>query len=80
MPDQFIVNAALATKNNPTGHSLRTMVIAVCHRLSLAWQIRGERRKLAGLSDQALHDIGITPTEANAESSRRFFDMPANRQ
>ena len=49
------------------------------HRLALAWQIRGERRKLAGLSDQALHDIGIGRGQAHTESRRGLFDLPNNR-
>ena len=36
-----------------------------------------QRRALARLDDAALDDLGITREEANAESRRRFWDLPA---
>lgn len=42
--------------------------------LSLARQ----RRALARLDDRALHDIGITRSEAQSEAKRPVWDAPEN--
>lgn len=48
--------------------------------LVLALRVRAERRQLAGLSDEALADIGITRAEAMMEASRPLMDVPAHRK
>lgn len=35
-----------------------------------------ERHRLAALSDDALHDIGISRTQARREAARPFWDLP----
>lgn len=46
--------------------------IRVLNLLALARQ----RRRLAGLDDRALEDIGVTRAQANAEANRPFWDAP----
>lgn len=48
--------------------------------LRAALQIRRERRALAGLSDGALNDIGLTRAEARSEARRPLWDVPARRR
>lgn len=48
--------------------------------LVLALRIQAERRQLAGLSDEALADIGITRGEAMREAGRPLMDIPAHRK
>ncbi len=48
--------------------------------LVLALRVRAERRQLAGLSDEALADIGITRTAAMREAERPLMDVPAHRK
>lgn len=48
-------------------------------RLGLAAQIYRERQALAGLSDEALRDIGIDRISAEMEAARGLLDLPANR-
>lgn len=37
-----------------------------------------QRRALRQLDDAALHDIGVTRSQANAEANRSFWDVPAH--
>lgn len=48
-------------------------------RLTLAFQIRQERRELQSLSASRLQDIGIERHIADQESRRSMFDIPSNR-
>lgn len=54
------------------------LVEAVSH-LQLLDDIRRERRVLATLDDRMLRDLGIDQATAQHESSRRWWDVPANR-
>ena len=47
--------------------------------IHLAWQVRRERNKLAGLSRCELADMGIHPGDAELEAQRRRFDLPKSR-
>lgn len=38
-----------------------------------------ERRALANLDEDALEDLGLTRKQADTESQRHFWDIPANR-
>ncbi len=46
----------------------------------LVLRIRRERYQLADMSDDRLHDIGITRTAANREAARELFDIPQERR
>lgn len=45
---------------------------------ALAFEVRGERRRLLGMHDGMLKDLGLTGI-AEAEASRRFWDIPLER-
>lgn len=47
-------------------------------RLPALFAARRERRRLADMPDHLLRDIGLTREQANAEASRRLWDVPAN--
>lgn len=43
-----------------------------------AWiSVARERARLACLSDEALHDLGLDADAARAEAARPFWDLPA---
>lgn len=42
-------------------------------------RVASERRRLAGLSDRQLRDIGIDDLAAAREASRPFWDLPRGR-
>lgn len=48
--------------------------------LSLAdiFELRRQRKALAGLTDRELRDIGITQYDVEQEVSRSAFDVPCN--
>jgi len=52
---------------------------SIWQRLRTTFLVMSERRALAGLSDEALKDIGVDRGQANREASRPVWDMPANR-
>lgn len=54
-------------------------LVEVVSRLQLLDDIRRERRMLATLDDRMLRDLGIDQATADHESSRRWWDVPANR-
>lgn len=47
-------------------------------RLRAILSIRGQRRRLRELRDDALDDIGITRRAAEREARRPIWDVPAN--
>lgn len=48
--------------------------------LVLALRVRRERRQLAALDDAQLADLGLTRADAERESRRGLFDIPAHRK
>ncbi|KKJ78327.1 hypothetical protein WH95_03220 [Kiloniella litopenaei] len=44
-----------------------------------AFEIREERRTLAGLSLEQREDIGVNTEQVHQESLRAYWDLPANR-
>jgi len=48
--------------------------------LVLALRVRRERRQLAALNDAQLADLGLTRADAQRESRRGLFDIPAQRK
>ena len=48
-------------------------------RLWTAFQVARERRMLAGLDARMLDDIGVSEAQANHESNRSLWDLPAGR-
>ena len=47
--------------------------------LSLALQVRKERRLLMSLDERSLKDMGFNRGEAHGESTRGFWDVPVDR-
>ena len=43
-----------------------------------AFQLRAQRKSLAGLDDRALNDIGVDRAAAQREAHRSVWDVPAN--
>ncbi|MBO0750844.1 MAG: DUF1127 domain-containing protein [Bradyrhizobiaceae bacterium] len=48
--------------------------------LDLALEVRRERRMLQSMDERALKDIGLSSSEAWAESCRWFWDLPCERR
>jgi uncharacterized protein YjiS (DUF1127 family) len=48
-------------------------------RLAVAFAVSRERRALAALSDETLKDIGLSRADTYRESTRSFWDLPADR-
>ncbi|WP_162938073.1 DUF1127 domain-containing protein [Kiloniella sp. EL199] len=44
-----------------------------------AFEIREERRSLAGLTPQQLEDIGVNQEQVRQESLRAYWDLPTDR-
>lgn len=47
--------------------------------ISRWWQLHRERQLLAGLSDDALKDIGLSRADIQQETERPFWDDPMKR-
>ena len=52
--------------------------VSLISRILNAFALLDQRRSLAGLSDAALDDIGVSRTEAENESNRPAWDVPAH--
>ncbi len=63
---------------NWLGRTSMRLVEVVSH-LQLLDDIRRERQVLATLDDRILRDLGIDRATARHESSRPWWDIPANR-
>lgn len=61
------------SSRSPARHSRSLM-----SRLRLALAIRRERHRLADLDDTILRDIGLSRSEAEAESRRPIWDVPGH--
>ena len=70
---------ALDASGRSLEHREGTLASALRH-LVLALRIRAERRHLAGLSDAALADIGVSRAEADREARRSLLDIPEHRK
>jgi uncharacterized protein YjiS (DUF1127 family) len=47
--------------------------------LEMALKVRRERRRLLGLNDRELKDVGFNRGDAYAEAYRSFWDVPVDR-
>ena len=54
-------------------HPLEVQPHTLWRTLSLAWARRRSRRRIAGLDQQMLKDIGISYAEAEAEANKPFW-------
>ena len=72
-----LASAALRPWIGLTHFATRLSQIALA--IGLAMQVRKERRMLMRLDDRALQDIGFDQGRAFGESSRTFWDVPADR-
>jgi uncharacterized protein YjiS (DUF1127 family) len=52
--------------------------LAALRLVPAALAARRQRRHLAALPADRLHDIGLTPEEASAEARRGMWDVPAH--
>ncbi|MEL6217270.1 MAG: DUF1127 domain-containing protein [Pseudomonadota bacterium] len=50
------------------------------HLIRLAFQVRRERLDLGRLTPEQLRDIGLMPDQAEHETGRAFWDLPASRR
>ncbi|MCB2127890.1 MAG: DUF1127 domain-containing protein [Rhodobacteraceae bacterium] len=50
----------------------------IAYRTAKVTALRRQRKELEKLSDQILHDIGVTRSEAAEEARRPFWDVPAH--
>ena len=62
-----------------TGAGLRTGGLRLHLPLGQWMRVARERRRLAGLSERQLQDIGIDSASAAQEAARPFWDVPGNR-
>ena len=60
-----------ATRYTPVARRKTGMLL----RMFAAWK---QRNDLSRLDDKALADIGVTRAQANAETRRPLWDLPAN--
>lgn len=56
--------------------ALRRRRLSVFSLIMQAFAVRRQRRQLGELSDHQLADLGLTRTQAEAESRRRLWDAP----
>lgn len=63
--------------------SARDVATGIVRRFTQAWSIlelslsvSRQRRQLAGLSNEALKDLGLTRSDAHREARRHFWDVP----
>ncbi|WP_099824371.1 DUF1127 domain-containing protein [Oceaniglobus indicus] len=71
------MSTLIRSAQHGTLHATRSGLIAV---LANALAARRQRIALAGLDDDRLCDIGLTRAEAEQESRRPLWDVPARRQ
>lgn len=81
MYSKFIFNATLPTSNRHTiwWHLLINHIRSAINHVNLCIDIKHERENLAKLTDSQLLDINVRRSEADAETQRSFFDVPADR-
>lgn len=65
---------------NAAGSRPASIIARAAALVVLASRIRRERNQLAGMTDDALADIGISRSDANREAARELFDIPAPRK
>ena len=58
---------------------LRTRLANVWVQLQRGWELAEQRRKLALLDEQALHDLGLSRADVQRECARPFWDDPLSR-
>ncbi|MGE7993841.1 DUF1127 domain-containing protein [Pseudomonas sp. NPDC089554] len=56
--------------------SLTHAMSAAAHQVSRWYQLARQRRQLASLSDEALHDLGLSRADTLLEVERPFWDDP----
>ncbi|AHD00329.1 DUF1127 domain-containing protein [Leisingera methylohalidivorans] len=66
----------LATSSCTTPCSAAKPPLTLAARLRLHLSAWRQRRQLAKLDARALDDIGLTPSEADAEARRGFWSAP----
>ena len=52
--------------------------LAMVSLIGLAFAARRQRKALKALEDEALSDLGLTRTEAEAEANKPIWDVPAS--
>ena len=73
-------NIALPLSRPGTGLSrLADQTWRLIASVELAFQVRRERKLIAGLDERTLKDLGFNRVDACAEAGRAFWDLPANR-
>ena len=75
------VNSPLPTRIRPTSwwRLLIDYIRLAIRHINLCIKIKREREFLTKLTDSQLLDINVRRDDADAESQRSFFDVPADR-
>lgn len=66
-----------ASQEQLSGHG--HIVSDLLHKFSRWYELHREREMLAGLSDEALKDIGISRADVEHETVRPFWDDPMHK-
>lgn len=66
-----------ASEEQLSGHG--HIVSDLLHKFSRWYELHREREMLAGLSDEALKDIGISRADVEYETVRPFWDDPMHK-
>ena len=69
------VQIALTT-GSKAAPSLRAVIRKAWQQVQRWWELAEQRRRLAGLDEHALHDLGLSRADAIGESERPFWDDP----
>ncbi|MDF0732611.1 DUF1127 domain-containing protein [Pseudomonas entomophila] len=61
---------------HPHSFSLSHALNVALHHVARWYQLGRQRRQLASLSDEALHDLGLSRADTLQEVERPFWDDP----
>jgi len=64
------------TEADTMGVVLKKRLFALLDWVKQAFSVSRQRRELVRMSDQQLHDIGVTRDDAEREANRPFWDLP----
>ncbi|WP_419905514.1 DUF1127 domain-containing protein [Kiloniella sp.] len=75
----FAQDQGLESQITATNKEISTLIARAFAWVVMAFEVREERRTLAGLTGEQLKDIGLIESDVESESKRAYWDLPLDR-